>query len=147
MPAAPHAEGARGPAAGARQRGDIASRGAAIAAGCFGFTGVAAGAFGAHALKSRLEPESLAVFDTAARYQLIHALALLGSAWAAQQWPGRPASASAVFFSIGIVLFSGSLYALSLSGVHALGAITPFGGLFLLLGWLTLALAAVRGQR
>jgi uncharacterized membrane protein YgdD (TMEM256/DUF423 family) len=133
-------------ASGARRRGERASRLAALAAGAFGFTGVAAGAFGAHALKARLEPEALAVFDTAARYQLLHAPALLGSAWVAQQWPGRAARASAALFAGGIVLFSGSLYALSLSGVRAFGAVTPIGGLLLLLGWLALALAAARGR-
>jgi len=122
----------------------IASRRAALAGALFGFLGVAAGAFGAHALKSQLEPSALAVFDTAVRYQIIHALALLASSWAIQQWPGRIANASAIFFIVGIVLFSGSLYALSLSGVHLLGALTPIGGLFQLLGWLALALAAYR---
>ena len=123
-------------------QGAAAPRRAVIAAGFFGCTGVAAGAFGAHALKTRLDPDALSAFDTAARYQLLHALALLGSAWVAQQWPGRAASASAGLFAAGIVLFSGSLYALSLSGVRALGAITPIGGLLLLLGWVALALAA-----
>jgi len=117
---------------------------ALVAASLFGLTGVAAGAFGAHALKTRLDPEALAIFDTAARYQQLHALALLGSAWVAQQWPGRAARASGLCFSAGIVLFSGSLYALSLSGVRWLGAITPLGGLLLMAGWLTLALAAWR---
>lgn len=121
-----------------------ASRWAAVAGAVFGFSGVAAGAFGAHALKTRLEPDALAVFDTAARYQVLHALALLGSSWAAQQWPGRSASASAVLFGAGIVLFSGSLYALSLSGVRLFGALTPLGGVLLLLGWLALGLAAAR---
>ena len=122
-----------------------APRRIAVAAGAFGCTAVAAGAFGAHALKARLEPDALAIFDTAARYQLSHALALLGAAWVAQQWPGRAAWASAACLCVGIVLFSGSLYALSLSGVRALGAITPLGGVFLLLGWLLLAWAALRG--
>jgi uncharacterized membrane protein YgdD (TMEM256/DUF423 family) len=121
------------------------SQRAALAGALFGFTGVAAGAFGAHALRARLGPDALAVFETAVRYQLVHALALFGSSWAVQQWPGRAASASAILFGIGIIAFSGSLYALSLSGVHLLGALTPFGGVLLLLGWLALALAAYRG--
>jgi len=121
-----------------------ASRRAALAGALFGFLGVAAGAFGAHALKSRLEPGALSAFDTAVRYQIVHALALLASSWAIQQWPGRIANASAIFFGVGIVLFSGSLYALSLSGEHLLGALTPIGGIFQLLGWLALALAAYR---
>lgn len=123
-----------------------APRRAAAAAGLFGLTGVAAGAFGAHALKTRLEPEALAVFDTAARYQLLHALALLGSAWINTQWPGRAARASALFLAAGTVLFSGSLYALSLTGIRGLGAITPVGGLLLLCGWLLLAVAPLRGR-
>ncbi|HYA66635.1 MAG TPA: DUF423 domain-containing protein [Burkholderiaceae bacterium] len=125
----------------------LASQRAALAGALFGFLGVAAGAFGAHALKARLEPAALAVFDTAVRYQIVHALALLGSSWVAQQWPGRAASASAILFSVGIVLFSGSLYVLSLSGEHLLGAITPVGGVLLLLGWLALALAAFARAR
>jgi len=121
-----------------------ASRRAALAGAAFGFTGVAAGAFGAHALKARLEPEALAVFDTAARYQLLHALALLASSWAIAQFPGRSARASAALFSAGIVLFSGSLYVLSLTGVRLFGALTPIGGVLLLLGWLALGWAALR---
>jgi len=119
---------------------------AVAAAGFFGLTGVAAGAFGAHALKAHLDADALAVFDTAARYQMLHALALLGSAWASQQWPGRAARTSGVLFSAGIVLFSGSLYALSLTGVRGLGAITPIGGLLLMLGWLALTLAGLRAR-
>ncbi len=121
-----------------------ASRRAALAGALFGFLGVGAGAFGAHALKTRLEPAALSVFDTAVRYQIVHALALLASSWAIEQWPGRIANASAIFFGVGILLFSGSLYALSLSGAHLLGVLTPIGGLFQLLGWLALALAAYR---
>lgn len=119
---------------------------ALAAAGFFGLTGVAAGAFGAHALKTRLDPDALAIFDTAARYQMLHALGLVGSAWVAHQWPGRAARASALCFAAGIMLFSGSLYALSLSGIRWLGAITPVGGLLLILGWLALALAGRRAQ-
>jgi uncharacterized membrane protein YgdD (TMEM256/DUF423 family) len=121
-------------------------RRAIIAAGLFGFTGVAAGAFGAHALKTRLDPEALSVFETAARYQLMHALALVGCGWVAQQWPGRAAAASAALFAGGIVLFSGSLYALALTGVRGMGAVTPVGGACLLLGWLAMAMAAARGS-
>jgi len=121
-------------------------RAAAVAGALFGLTGVAAGAFGAHALKARLDPDALAVFETGARYQLVHALALLGAAWVAQQWPGRAARLSAMLFGAGIVLFSGSLYALALTGVRGLGAITPVGGVLLLLGWLAMAVAATRGR-
>ena len=110
-----------------------------------GFIGVAAGAFGAHGLKARLTPELLAVFDTAARYQMIHALALLAVAWAISRWPGRAAVASGWCFVAGTLIFSGSLYLLALTGVRGLGAITPVGGVLFLCGWLLLALAAWRG--
>jgi uncharacterized membrane protein YgdD (TMEM256/DUF423 family) len=110
-----------------------------------GFLGVGAGAFGAHALRARLDPGALALFETGARYHLVHALALLGVAWAATQWPGRAVRAAGWLFIAGTVLFSGSLYLLALSGQRALGAITPAGGLCLLAGWLALAFAAWRG--
>jgi uncharacterized membrane protein YgdD (TMEM256/DUF423 family) len=110
--------------------------------GCaFGFVAVAAGAFGAHALRARLSPALLAVFETAARYQLVHALALLAAATVAGRAPSRAASAAGWLFAAGIVLFSGSLYALALTGIRVLGAITPFGGLCFLAGWVALALA------
>ena len=109
------------------------------------FVGVAAGAFGAHGLKSRLSPEMLDVFEVGARYQMYHALALLAAAWAAARWPGSAATAAGWLFILGTVIFSGSLYALSLTGVRWLGAITPMGGLAFLLGWLCLAWAALRG--
>jgi uncharacterized membrane protein YgdD (TMEM256/DUF423 family) len=127
--------------------GERTARCAAAGAALFGCTGVAAGAFGAHALRGALDTDALAVFETAARYQLVHALALLGAAWIAQQWPGRLARASAIFFAAGITLFSGSLYALSLTGVRILGAITPMGGLLLLAGWVCMGLAALRPGR
>jgi uncharacterized membrane protein YgdD (TMEM256/DUF423 family) len=112
-----------------------------------GFVGVAAGAFGAHGLKARLTPELLAVFDTAARYQMLHALALLAVAWAISRWPGRAAVASGWCFVAGTLIFSGSLYLMALTGVRGLGAITPVGGVLFLCGWLLLALAAWRGGR
>ncbi len=111
---------------------------------CSGFTGVALGAFAAHGLKGRLSPEYLAVFQTGTHYQLIHALALFGVALLALQAPGRLVDLAGGFFVLGILLFSGSLYALTLSGVGALGMITPFGGLAFLAGWLCLGLAAWR---
>ncbi len=106
------------------------------------FIAVAAGAFGAHALKARLEPDLLTVFETAARYQMYHALALFIAAWLALQEPCIWAVRAGWCFIIGTVLFSGSLYALALSGVRALGAITPLGGVAFLAGWICLALAA-----
>ena len=108
------------------------------------FVGVAAGAFGAHALKSRLDAELLSVFETGVRYQMYHALALLAAALAAGRWPGALTSAAGWLFVAGTVLFSGSLYLLSLTGVRWLGAITPLGGLAFLAGWACLAAAALR---
>jgi len=114
-----------------------------FALGCLSaFLAVALGAFGAHALKARLPTDLLAVFETGVRYQMAHALALLAVAWACTRWPGSAATASGWLFVAGSVLFSGSLYALSLSGVRWLGAITPLGGVAWLAGWLCLAWAA-----
>jgi uncharacterized membrane protein YgdD (TMEM256/DUF423 family) len=109
-----------------------------------GMIGVAAGAFGAHALRERLAPDLLAVFETAARYQMYHALALLAVAWATSRWPGSTAVWAGWLFAAGTLIFSGSLYALALTGIRWLGAVTPIGGLCLLAGWLCLALAARR---
>jgi uncharacterized membrane protein YgdD (TMEM256/DUF423 family) len=105
---------------------------------------VGAGAFGAHALRARLEPRQLEVFETAARYQMYHALALLVVAWAATRWPGSLVNSSGWLFLAGTLLFSGSLYAMTFTGIRALGAITPIGGVCFIAGWLCLALAATR---
>ena len=112
-----------------------------------GFTGVALGAFAAHGLKSRLSLEHLAVFQTGSHYQLIHALALFGVALLALQAPGRLLNLAGGCFALGILLFSGSLYLLTLSGIGELGIITPFGGLAFLAGWLCLGLKAWRLPR
>lgn len=106
---------------------------------------VALGAFGAHALKARLDANLLAVFETGVRYQMAHALALLAVGWACTRWPGSVLSASGWLFVAGTVLFSGSLYLLSLTGVRWLGAITPLGGVAWLAAWLCLAWGAWRG--
>ncbi|HET7427162.1 MAG TPA: DUF423 domain-containing protein [Gemmatimonadales bacterium] len=108
------------------------------------FVAVGAGAFGAHGLRARLSPELLAVFETAARYQMYHALALLAVAWAVTRWPGTLPQWAGWLFLAGTVLFSGSLYLLALTGIRWLGAITPLGGLAFLAGWLCLLLAAAR---
>ncbi|HEX6669160.1 MAG TPA: DUF423 domain-containing protein [Gemmatimonadales bacterium] len=105
---------------------------------------VAAGAFGAHALRARLTPDLLAVFETGARYQMYHAFALLASAWAVTRWPGPWPVRAGWLFLIGTIVFSGSLYALALSGVRWLGAVTPLGGAAFLAGWLCLLLGAAR---
>lgn len=118
---------------------------AAIAIGAaLGFLGVAFGAFGAHALRSRLSVEMLAVWKTANEYHLYHALALVLVGVIARQgrMPGLDAVAGC--FLAGTLVFSGSLYLLALSGVRGLGAVTPIGGLLLLAGWGWLAWSAWR---
>ncbi len=109
----------------------------------YGLLGVGLGAFGAHALRARLSPDQLAVWKTAVEYQMYHALALLavGALLRLAPAPGLLRGAG-LCFGGGVLLFSGSLYALSLSGVRALGAITPLGGLLLLAGWALLLSAA-----
>ena len=112
-----------------------------------GFVAVAAGAFGAHALKTRLDAPDLATFEVAARYQMYHALALLAVAWLTASRLTSVASAAGWCFTLGIVVFSGSLYALTLGGWRWMGAITPIGGLLLLAGWSLLAVAAMMPTR
>ena len=102
-------------------------------------------AFAAHALKTRLDASLLTTFETGVRYQMYHALALLAVGWAHTRWPGTMLTVSGWLFVAGTLLFSGSLYALSLSGLRWLGAITPLGGLALLAGWLCLAWAVSKG--
>jgi len=109
-----------------------------------GFLGVALGAFGAHALNAQLSADMLATFEVGVRYQMYHAFALLATGWAYTRWPWKAVIAGGCLFVLGIVLFSGSLYVLSLSGVRMFGAVTPFGGVALLAGWVCLAWAALR---
>ena len=108
------------------------------------FLAVAAGAFGAHALSSRLGPEPLQTWETGARYGFYHAIAVLVIALAMHRWPGSLWTKAGWLFVAGTLLFSGSLFALSLTGIRWLGAITPLGGLCLLLGWIAAAVAAAR---
>jgi len=120
-----------------------------VLAGINGFLGVALGAFGAHGLRGSLANAAdgarrLEVWETAARYQLLHALALGLVAYLTTRSQSQAAALAGYLFQAGIVIFSGSMYALTLSGVRALGAITPFGGLALLVGWACLVLAALR---
>ncbi|MGF1479493.1 MAG: DUF423 domain-containing protein [Cyanophyceae cyanobacterium] len=104
---------------------------------------VAAGAFASHALKERLTERALAIFETGAKYQMYHALALLGVALLLGREAGQtPLTLAGFAFILGILIFSGSLYGLSLSGVKWLGAITPLGGVAFLVGWGCLAIAA-----
>lgn len=106
---------------------------------------VAAGAFGAHALRERLDPHLLEVFETGVRYHLIHALGLFAVAFVASQQ--KPTRFAGIAMLVGIVLFSGSLYALALSGVRLLGIITPFGGVAFLLAWGSLAWTCLTDSR
>ena len=110
----------------------------------FALIAVITGAFAAHALKTRLSPDMFQVFEVAVRYQMYHALGLIAVAWAAAQWSNQLITASGWLFVAGIVIFSGSLYILSLTGVRWLGAITPIGGLAFIVGWGCLLWAAIR---
>ena len=115
---------------------------ALVAAGAInGGLAVAAGAFAAHGLRDRLEARSLEIFETAARYQMYHALAMILAAVIATS----DAKTAGWIFQAGIIVFSGSLYALALTDVKLLGAITPLGGLAFLAGWAWLAISALRG--
>ncbi len=105
---------------------------------------VAAGAFGAHTLRSRLAPDLLITFETGARYQMYHALAMLLVGWASSRWPGGALAFAGWCFAVGTVLFSGSLYVLALTGLRWIGVITPIGGVAFLLGWLSFAWGALR---
>ena len=119
-----------------------------LAAVLFGGLGVILGAFGAHALRDRVAPEMLAVFETGVRYQMYHALALFAVALLVNHMPGTtlPLVAGWLFVA-GIVLFSGSLYVLVWSDQRWLGAVTPVGGLAFVAGWGLLVIAALRGTR
>lgn len=99
------------------------------------FIAVALGAFGAHSLKSKISPDMLNIFEVGVRYQMYHALALLALAWATTRWPEANLNSVGWCFIAGIVIFSGSLYLLSATGMRWLGAITPIGGLAFLAGW------------
>lgn len=114
----------------------------------YGFTSVALGAFAAHGLRDRLEPALLAVFQTGVQYQMYHALALLSLAlWLRTTGPNAWLSAAGWLFVVGVVLFSGSLYALALGAPSWLGPVTPLGGLCFLLGWAVLAGYAIKALK
>jgi uncharacterized membrane protein YgdD (TMEM256/DUF423 family) len=123
----------------------MSARLALVLASFFLFVAVAAGAFGAHALKDRIAPELLAVYQTAVQYHFWHALGLLAIGVLLVQKPDSGALAIAAWLLVaGMVLFSGSLYALALTGVRGLGAVTPFGGIALLAAWVAMGWAAWR---
>lgn len=110
----------------------------------FGFLAVAAGAFGAHALEARLTPDRMELFQLAARYQMYHALALIGAAYAAGRWPGGSVHLAGWAFVVGVLIFCGTIYVLAFGGPRWLGAVTPIGGMAFLIGWAALATAAFR---
>ena len=120
-----------------------------ILSGVFGFLGVALGAFGAHALRAYLEklPDGVKRaewWETASRYHLIHALAIAVAAYLAARAPGGASTAAGYCFAGGILLFSGSLYTMTLTGIRVLGAVTPFGGLLMMAGWIAVVIAALQ---
>jgi uncharacterized membrane protein YgdD (TMEM256/DUF423 family) len=119
-------------------------RGFIVAGALLAAAAVAAGAFGAHALAARLTPERLATWETAARYHFYHALALILVGIAAERWPSSALSAAGWLFVAGTAVFGGTVYALALGGPRWLGAITPLGGLALIAGWITFAVAVAR---
>ena len=106
--------------------------------------GVAAGAFGAHALRDQLAPERLVQYELAVRYQLYHAFALIAAAWAVGRWPNSSAQIAGWLFVAGVLIFCGTVYALAFGSPRWFGAITPIGGLSLIAGWLALAWAALK---
>lgn len=117
-----------------------------LAGAILALVAVALGAFGAHALRSRLGPDLLATFETGVRYHMYHALGLLLCAWALDRWPSPQIGWAGWLFVAGIVLFSGSLYLLTLTGARWWGAVTPLGGVAFLLGWICLAWGIVAGS-
>lgn len=121
-------------------------RWALLVAAVAGFLAVGLGAFAAHGLRNVLSAEYLTVFQTGVHYQMVHALALLAVGMLLQKSPARSLRIAAWSFTLGILLFSGSLYALTLSGVRSLGMITPFGGVAFLIGWASLAWFAWRSR-
>jgi uncharacterized membrane protein YgdD (TMEM256/DUF423 family) len=117
--------------------------------GILGALGVALGAFGAHGLQQRLDALADGAtrrgwWETAAHYHLVHALAIAAAGYVAARTGGAAAATSGISFALGILLFSGSLYAMTLTGTRALGAVTPFGGVLFIVGWISLAIAAWR---
>jgi len=116
-------------------------------AAIYGFCAVAFGAFGAHALRAQLSPRMIEVFETAVQYHLVHSLALAFVALAAQVWRGEKLLLwVGGCFSVGVFVFSGSLYALALSGITKFGMITPLGGICLLVAWALLFVFALKRQ-
>ena len=112
----------------------------------FGLLSVVAGAMGTHALAAKLEADALETFETAVRFQMYHALALLATGLLTDRWKSGLVSLAGAFFATGVVLFSGSLYILALTGISVLGAVAPVGGAILIAGWTALIIGAIRHQ-
>ena len=121
------------------------ARRAVVVGAVLGFLGVAAGAFGAHGLRDSVPARDLEIWETAAHYQQVHAVLLVGIGLLGARTWSRALAASAVLLAIGIVVFAGTLQAIVLGGPRMLGAVTPVGGLCLLGGWLCLVAHGVRG--
>lgn len=139
--ATPHGHPARGPVI---DRGPVLM----LAAGAVcALIAVAAGAFGAHALRGRIDATMINAFETGVRYQMFHALALLATGLAAARWPHRLWGLAASAFALGVLLFSGSLYLVALSGWRAIGWVTPVGGIAFLIGWGLFCAATLRITR
>ncbi len=127
---------------------NIHMRNPIIVIGClFGLTAVLFGAFGAHALKAVLTADQSHIFETGVRYQMYHALALFALAATQEKLEAKYARAAAYLFSVGTLLFSGSLYALCLTNIPITGAVTPIGGLALIGGWLCTIVSAIKSKR
>ncbi len=109
-----------------------------------GLLAVAAGAFGAHALQGKLDPHMIDIWETGAKYQMYHALAMFGAAWLVSQTQSAWATAAGWAFFGGTIIFSGSLYVLAASGIRWLGAITPIGGTAMIVGWFCCFMAALK---
>ena len=124
----------------------ILARALAASGATLALLAVALGAFGAHALRARLEPRDLEIFETAVRYQMYHALGLIGVAWLSTRLAGPLTGWAGWLMIAGTLVFSGSLYLLVLTGPRWLGAITPIGGLMLIAGWLLVVVAILRGS-
>ena len=115
-----------------------------MAGGILGLLGVVAGAMGVHALRDTLDARALSTFETGVRFQMYHALALLAVGLLAGQWKTGIVKLSGVLFTVGVVLFSGSLYILAITGIGVFGAIAPLGGLSLMAAWTSLIVGAIR---
>ena len=120
------------------------SRALILAGGIFGLLGVVAGAMGVHALRDTLDARALNTFETGVRFQMYHALALLAVGVLAGQWKTGLVKLSGILFTVGIVLFSGSLYILAITGIGVFGAVAPLGGLSLMAAWTSLIVGAIR---